>query len=173
MIDLLDRLSLWLSRALLLLGVLASLVMMIHVCADIIGKHFIGTPVPATLEIVSAYYMAAIGFCGLAYVQARGQHISIELLTERLHGRRLGVLMIGVHALTLAFLVLLAIASTKSAMHATRFGDAVMIVDWELPTWPSRWLVPLAASSMALVALAQLLRELRAASGPDGGDGET
>jgi len=166
MIDLLDRLSQRASQLLLALGLLATLAMMLHICADILAKHFLASPVPATLEIVSAYYMAAIGFCGLAYVQAKGSHIAIELFSERLSSRALAALMVGVHALTLAFCVLLAIASTKSALHATRFGEAVMVVDWELPTWPSRWLVPVSAAAMALVVLVQLVRAIGNACAP-------
>ncbi|MES2228147.1 MAG: TRAP transporter small permease [Pseudomonadota bacterium] len=158
MLDLLDRLSVRLSQLLLGLGLLAVLAMMLHIGADILGRHFLGAPVAATLEIVSAYYMAAIGFCGLAYVQAQKQHIAIELFTEHLHGRRLAALMVGVQVLTLVFLVLLVVASTHSALRATQFGEGVMVVDWELPTWPSRWFLPLAAASMALVVLVQLIR---------------
>jgi TRAP-type C4-dicarboxylate transport system permease small subunit len=166
MIDLLDRLALRATQLLLALAIFAALAMMLHICADIVAKHFFSRPVPATLEIVSAYYMAAIGFCGLAYVQSKGSHIAIELFSERLSSRALAVLMVGVHALTLVFCVLLVIASTKSALHATEFGEAVMVVDWELPTWPSRWLVPVSAAAMALVVLVQLLRAIGPACAP-------
>src|SRR5690606_32424759 len=54
--------------------------MMLHVCADILWRIFAGSSLPATVEIVSYYYMVLVAFLPLAWVERKRAMIAVELL---------------------------------------------------------------------------------------------
>ena len=54
-------------------------VMMLHIVADVLAKWLFNYPIVGTLEIVANYYMVALIFLPLAYVQRAGGHIIVEV----------------------------------------------------------------------------------------------
>lgn len=69
-----------------ILGALAGLamaLMMFHVMADVMGKYLFHYPVPSTAEVVANYYMIAGVFLALAWVEATGSAIAVDLFYER------------------------------------------------------------------------------------------
>ena len=83
----LSRLADKLSQGLAFLGAVGVLAMMVHVCADVLSRTLTGASLPATVEIVSYYYMVLVAFLPLAWVERRNAMISVEfivfLLTPR------------------------------------------------------------------------------------------
>src|SRR5262245_27457380 len=71
----LDMVLLWLACA-------AAALMMIQISADVVFKFLFGRPITATIEIVSTYYMVALVFLPLAFVDRTSGHISADLLTR-------------------------------------------------------------------------------------------
>jgi len=69
-----------LSRMLAFVGAVGVILMMVHVCADIVARTITGASLPATVEIVSYYYMVLVAFLPLAWVERRGGMISVELI---------------------------------------------------------------------------------------------
>ena len=76
-----------LANALAFLGGIAVVLMMLHICADVIAKYVFNSPIPGTLEIVSNYYMVATVFLPLALVERKNAHIAVEILSQHLPTR--------------------------------------------------------------------------------------
>ena len=58
--------------------------MMSHVCVDVFLRFVLGYQIEATIEIVSAYYMVALVFLPLAYVERNDGHIAADLVVQQL-----------------------------------------------------------------------------------------
>ena len=69
------------------IGIAAVGLMMFHITFDVFGKYLFNAPLPATLEIVSHYYMVVVVFLPLAMVEKRDAHISVEVLTQNFSDR--------------------------------------------------------------------------------------
>lgn len=67
--------SVWLIR----LAALALLLMMLHVLADVVGRQVFASPAPATTEVVAYYYMIAVVFLPLPFLELRGRSIAVDL----------------------------------------------------------------------------------------------
>ncbi len=72
------------SWILMAIGGVVIILLMLHITADVAGKYFFNTPIIGTLEIVSRYYMVAVVFLPLAFVQIRRQHLTVEMFTMKI-----------------------------------------------------------------------------------------
>ena len=75
MLDRIDRILEWWSRALLALAVLAGFAMMIHVTFDVFMRTVMHSPLRQTNQTVAAYYMIAATFLPIAFLGLRDDHI--------------------------------------------------------------------------------------------------
>ncbi|ASK34210.1 TRAP transporter small permease [Alloalcanivorax mobilis] len=155
------RLASWASRLLFVLASIAVVAMMLHVTADIAGRLLFNHPLTGTLEIVASYYMVACAYLPLSYVQLQRNHMVIELFTQNLGARaRLGLdLFAG--ALGTLFLGLMAWQTGLVALEKTAIGEAVQATFFEIPVWPSRWMIVVAAGVTTAVLMLQLLTDGR------------
>ncbi|MFY0634034.1 MAG: TRAP transporter small permease [Vannielia sp.] len=150
-----------LSKVLLFVGGAALVVLMLHVCADVAGKYFFNQPLTGTLEIVSWYYMVACVFLPLAWVQIRRQHLTVEMFTMGLNRRQLAALDGVVSLLGLAYLVLLTWLVFWQAVAQTRANEFLSLTFYDMPAWPSRWVLPVSFGLFALVLVLQAWIDLR------------
>ncbi|MEZ5765573.1 MAG: TRAP transporter small permease [Xanthobacteraceae bacterium] len=143
------------SAALLLVGGAAATIMMLHIGADIIGKSFFDKPVPATLEIVAWYYMIATIYLPIAYVQFHRKHLTVELFTQNLEPRKMAWVEGVTSILAFLYIGTLFVLSFNTAVHETMLGEAQDATYFDLPVWPSRWLLPIPLFVMLLVIVHQ------------------
>ena len=100
------------SRAIAILAGAGVLVMMVHICGDVVLRTLTGRPLPATVEIVSRYYMLIVAFLPLAWVERQDGMISVEFIDGMMGpGMMLGMGVIWI--LVLAVLVLGVLALIK------------------------------------------------------------
>ena len=66
----------------LAVGLIAVAMMMIHITLDVAGKFLLNEPIPATITIVSNYYMVVVAFLAIGFAETRNGHITVEVLTE-------------------------------------------------------------------------------------------
>ena len=145
-----------LRRLLVFVASLALAAMAIHIGADVASKYLFNAPLYGTIEIVKYYYMVAVTVLPLAAVAAAGEHVIVEVFTQRLAPlwRRL---MDGVAAvLTLTYLAVLGWACLQGAMGAYRRGEYQDLYLFDLPTWPMRWVFFFGVLGMALVVGLQI-----------------
>lgn len=136
-----------------LLAGMAVAVMMVHVAADVIGRYVLGTPLPATIAIVSQYYMVIIVFLPLALPERNNGHIAVDVLTTRLPGatqRHLGALA---QIFSAAVYGALAYATWSEAL--TKLADRARVIESgvAIPIWPAYFALPAGCLLMALVLI--------------------
>jgi TRAP-type C4-dicarboxylate transport system permease small subunit len=159
-IDRLERIADRASRALLALGGIGIVVMMLHICADVAGRYLFNRPITGTLEIVAWYYMVACVFLPLAFVQIQRQHLTVEMFTMGLNRRRLAALDGVVALVGLVYVALLTWLVFDKAVDATLDHEILALTFYDVPAWPSRWLLPASFGLFAVVLAIQALADL-------------
>lgn len=126
-----------------LIGALAILTLMLHVVSDVVMRNTANAPIPATYEIVTHYYMIALAFIPLAWVERRGGMVQVEVI-EPLMGKR--ALFWSDRLVALISTVIygaLAWVTWLTALKSFDTGVFVMAQNVRVPTWPAYFLVPL------------------------------
>ncbi|MEX0923698.1 MAG: TRAP transporter small permease [Rhodovibrionaceae bacterium] len=163
--SLFDKASRFIASAGAILAGGAALLMMLHICTDVAFKYLGLNPIPATMEITTAYYMVPITFLPLISIQRCRKHVVVELLIGNLSGRKRRITEINALLATAAYCFFLAVGGVTEALDATARNEFRYVGYFDLSVWQSRWFVPAGIGGMALVALGQAIREIRAPSG--------
>lgn len=153
-----------LAVAMMVLGGVALFALLFHIVLDVFLKAVFNQPIPATLEIVSYYYMVAIAFLPVAYVQKNREHISVDLFTMGFGARGLALIDAIVSVITIAYTATLTWLVYGKAVKAFSKGEMQDVVFFELPIWPARWMLPFAFGAMCLVLLYQAIIDFRYAA---------
>lgn len=125
--------------------VIFSLVML--AVANILGRKFLNMPVNGYIDWTEQA-MAFFVFLGIAYCQRLGGHIRMDILVRLLKGR---VLWFFELLSTLLMLIVTLILTYGSYLHFERawvIGDSSFDID--LPTWPSKLVVPVMLALLSL-----------------------
>ncbi len=139
-----------------LVGVVLIGVMVLHVTAEVIARSLFRAPIPATIEIATYYYMIAVAFVPLGYVQWRREHIEAEAIADFVPVRlRKAAAFLGMLA-SIGICLALVYGSVLAAMRQTQVGAAMWTTVGQLPVWPGRWMLPLGFGAMAVVMIYQL-----------------
>jgi TRAP-type C4-dicarboxylate transport system permease small subunit len=149
----LDRLVVRVTDGLALLGAVGVIAMLIHITAYVILRQLTNTPIPATVEIVSYYYMILIAFLPLAWAERRGEMISIEIFAGLMKGRVARFNEIFVALVTAGAYGVLAYTTWMVAMREFASRSFVISLSVALPVWPSYFVLPIAFGLAALVSL--------------------
>lgn len=143
------------SSSLALVGAVAIVAMLLHVTVYVVMRHVASAPVPATIEIVSYYYMVAIAFLPIAWAQRRGDMITVEVFeslfppgVRRWNAALVSLICFGAYGA-------LAYATWTVAMREYTSGSFVISLSVALPTWPGYFALPAGFGLAALVSLFQ------------------
>tara|TARA_R110000751_G_scaffold45060_1_gene102574 strand:+ start:478 stop:993 length:516 start_codon:yes stop_codon:yes gene_type:complete len=147
-----------LSRMLAFVAAIGVLAMMIHVCADILSRVLTGASLPATVEMVSYYYMLLVAFLPLAWVERRGGMISVELLDFMLSPRLRRVSDLLIAALGVVIYAVMAYASWLTAVRNYETGTFVVALQTKIITWPGYFLPPAGFALAAIIVAVRLLQ---------------
>lgn len=147
LIDKASTITGWLAGA-------AVIVMMVHVCTDVIGKFAFNAPVPGTITIVTQYYMPLLTFLPLAWVHRARGHIAVEVATRHFsrplqHHLHYAAILLGILIFGLLAFTTLQEALQKQAINTFTMEQRVRVV-----TWPGYFFPVL---GYGLVALAMLV----------------
>lgn len=147
----------WVSRSsvvLVALAAAATLVLMLHVVADVVARNAFNWPLPATLELSQHWWMVLLVFAGLGYAQQRGEHVRATVLTDRLPASVQRIAEVGALVLLTAFACLIAWYGWAEAAESTAIEETVAAAD--VPVWPMHWAVPVGAAVLALQCLVSI-----------------
>lgn len=153
-----DRVISLLANAGATIGGVGILLMMLHVCSDVLLRTVIGISMPATLVAVSHYYMLAASFAPLALAERERAHISVELIDRFLTPRQRKVLDLGVALVTAALMMALAVRTLAEAVGAYHVGTVQMDGSHRIVTWPAYFILPFGTSVIGLLAFARAVR---------------
>lgn len=155
--NVLERVSDRVAQALALVGALGVIALLVHVSADVALRNIAGRPIPATNDIASRYYMVAIAFLPLAWVERRDAMVKVELFNF-VAWRKLGrVSDVLVAILVTAIYLTLAYVTWGDAVKNWRIGAFVDVLGRQLAVWPTYFLPP---AGFALAGAVTLLRAI-------------
>lgn len=152
----LDTLSRYIANAVGVLGALGVIVMTLHITGDVLARLLFGSPLAGTNEIVSRYYMIAVAFLPLAWVEHRKGMISVEMFDEVLPRKVLAISNLIVALFSISALLLIAWASLHEALDAYRKDAFVMAIGTRIPVWPTYFLIPLGCLLAAVLVVLRM-----------------
>ena len=158
---LLSRTSDALLAALAVIGAIAILALMVHIMADVVLRNTLNRPVPATYEIVTNYYMVALAFVPLAWLERSGGMVNVEVIEPLLGPRALWLSDRIVAAISTAIYGMLAWVTFEASLKTFAAGTFVLAQSIPIPTWPAYFLPPLGFFLAALVTLIRLFAPIR------------
>ncbi len=153
------------ARLLALLAAIGVLAMMLHVGADVIWRTLSGRPLPATVEIVSRYYMVVIAFLPVALVERQNAMISVELIDAAMTPALRRASDVAVALLALAIYAVMVWTTWTTAMQNFHTGTFVVALNSKIPVWQTYFIPPVGfalAGLVVLVRLAELVSGSRA-----------
>lgn len=153
--DILERTADRLAQALALIGAIGLTALLLHVSADVLTRNLLDRPIPATNEIASRYYMVAIAFLPLAWVERRGGMVRVEILDALASPRFMRVSEFLVSLLAAAVYFVLTYVTWVDALKSWRTGTFVDVLGHQIVVWPTSFL-PMAG--FALAGIVTLLR---------------
>lgn len=140
----------------------ATVLMMLHVTADVTGRVLFSNPLPGTVEVVSAYHMAALAFLPLALIARERGHIIVELFTQSMKWRWRTLLDGFVAILTSVYVVVFTWKAIEVAIDKTRIREAKEAGIGFVEIWPARWVVAIGFGLMAVYVILYCFKDLRA-----------
>jgi len=158
MLSRLDQALFWLETKLALLGGIAVFSLMVLAVISVGGRNFANAPLPGYVDWIEQA-MPLIAFVGVAYTQRLGGHIRMDILIGRLRGRALWLVELLSTLVMLILMVLLVWGTFSHFLRALDFsapywsGDSSM--DIGIPIWPSKLIVPVGFSVLALRLMLQ------------------
>ena len=158
-----DRLLKWLEwpiQIFLWMALIAGVLMMLHVSADVSGRYFFNRPLDGTTEIVAAYYMVVIAYLPWAYLARNDTQISVDIFTRLMPVMVAHWLDIAVKILIVAYLSLFVYQTGSQAIGQTRIHEVWQAGTIFIPVWPSRWVPPLAGGLMLLYLVLKIIDDI-------------
>lgn len=147
------------ARFLSYVAMVCLLLMMLQVVADVTLKYLANAPIENNLEIVSFYYMVAVVFLPLALVEAKHEHINVDLFYLMLPRRLQQYMYCFASLIAVLFFGLLAYQTAIDAYRATLVGEVMMGTSL-VPIWPSRWFLPIGFFVTAAMCLCHAILSL-------------
>jgi TRAP-type C4-dicarboxylate transport system permease small subunit len=161
----LASLAKWLWRcelALLYTGVFATFAMMCLTSADALSRYLLNRPIMGAYEITEKYLMVAAIFLGLSYAYRGGVFIRVTFLVDRLPPALKQLANHLAHLITLAFCVIILIATTQQAWRGLH--DDTELSALPILVGPAYSIIPLGFLALTLLMLADLPRVHRGTS---------
>ncbi|MCR4265560.1 TRAP transporter small permease [Nitratireductor sp. ZSWI3] len=157
-----DRMTSFVSKALLGLAAVCLLLMLFQVTLDVVLRFFFKWTVIGTLETVSFYYMVGLVFLSFAFVELRHQNVRVDLFVQLMPPTLQLWLYVASCLFGLAFFGMLGWQTFQDAMRATARGETAM-ANFVFPIWPARWALPFGFLGLCLALLSNMIKALREA----------
>lgn len=150
-----------------LLASLALIALLANVAISIIGRVLFGASVPATMELVSNWWMVLIFYFGLAATHRRGEQIRITALVDLVSRRSARFVGVIVALYGISAFGCLAWYSIEAASQSISISEKTFGV-YPVPLWPIKAIIPVGFLLLVVQNLFDLALVVRR---PDGSDG--
>ena len=147
----------YMARTLAVLAGISAGLMMLHVMADVAGKYFLNAPVPSTAEVVANYYMIATVFLSLAYIEARGSAIAVDLIYDHASLPVQRAMLKAGHFFTLLFYLGFGWFSLDVALRAYAVKETVDGL-WRITIWPAKFMLPVGLAIACLILVIKIIK---------------
>ena len=154
-----------LTRLLALIGAIAIVVMMLHICLDVAMRNLFRESINVTNAMVARYYMVPLAFLPLAFIEMRGQMVSVELIDPFLPKWLLGLSDVIVYAVATVIYGALTYATYGSMVSNWNRGTMIELGTIPFHTYPSYIFPTVGFALAALVCLVKVLDSARRIGG--------
>ena len=154
-----------LTRLLGYIGCLAILAMMVHIVMDVLLRSTINTGVPATEELVTRYYMVTLALLPLAWVEWKGDMITVDVFANMFHGWAGKALAVFSNLLCVVIYAVFSYSTWLKAIDQYETGAYVMSLNFPMPVWPTYFAPPAAFAMAAIIVLLRFARDINRTSG--------
>ena len=157
----------WLSKVENLFAFLAAICifgLMLLGIAQVLGRQLFDMPVPGYIDFVELS-MVTFAFLAVAYCQRLGGHVRMDLFVRMVHGRTRWLLEFVTTTAPIFLVMVLIYFGWTHFVRAYEFGDST--IDMELPTWPSKIVVPISFVVLWLRLIVQSVGYARLLVHPD------
>ena len=157
----------WLSKvedAFALLAALCIFGLMLLGITQVLGRQLFDMPVPGYIDFVELS-MVTFAFLAVAYCQRLGGHVRMDLFVRLVHGRTRWLLEFVTTTAPIFLVMVLIYFGWTHFMRAYEFGDST--IDMEIPTWPSKIVVPISFVVLFLRLMIQSIGYGRLVIHPD------
>lgn len=155
----LDRRLYRIESLLALVSGLAVFSLMLLAVVSVSGRNFFNQPLSGYVDWIEQA-MPLIAFMGISFTQRDGGHIRMDMLVGKLRGRFLWAAEFTTVFFMLLLMLLLIWGSFAHFQRSFDFGSPMWSrdssMDIALPLWPSKLLVPVAFSVLAVRLVLQL-----------------
>lgn len=152
----LDKFVTAIASGLALVGAIGVVAMLLHITGYVLLRLFLSSPIPATVEIVSYYYMVAVAFLPIAWAERRGDMIAIEVFAGFFRGGVGKTVDFFVAAVTTAVYFVLTWTTWLAAMREYEAGSFVISLSHIIPTWPGYFALPVGFALAFVVSIYRL-----------------
>lgn len=150
-----------LAKGLMFISCAIVLAMVLHIVADVLLRFLLNQPLAGTIEIVSTWYMVALAFLPLGYVQWRREHLIVEIFTQHFSARAIRFIDGIVYLICVGVLLVYIWQVTITAIDKTRLGESAETAWFDISVWPTRWFLPIGLGAMAICMLVQVVRGMQ------------
>jgi C4-dicarboxylate transporter, DctQ subunit len=158
-----DRFVSYIENAFVFVAAIFIFIMMFFLTAEVLGRKLFNAPIPGAIDWVEVW-MGTFAFLGAAYCQRLGGHVRMDMLVGRFRGVTLWWSEFIAVTIGFIYVVIIVIHSYGHFLRAVNFGDST--IDIQLLTWPSKLMVPVAMSLLAVRLLLNMWGYARLALDP-------
>lgn len=131
------------NRVFMIAGGVILLVMTAQIGIVALSRSLLGLAFDGNVEIAKYYYMVALSVLALGAVQARREHVIVEVFTQWLSPRARAVLDWCALVFTTIYAAILTWGCSLAAIDAFESKEFYRLFAFDLPLWPSRWALAL------------------------------
>lgn len=152
----------FISRATVFFGGTVLCLMVIQIMIDVFMRTFLGAGFPATVELVSKYYMVAVSFLPVAFTEVKRRHVEATIFSDLLPEKLKSPIFFGGFIISAIVFAALTFGTGREAYRQTLQGAYVEAGALEFSTWPSYWILPI---SFGLMTIMLVLRAISILNG--------
>jgi TRAP-type C4-dicarboxylate transport system permease small subunit len=149
----------FLDKTLSLLGIIALMLMMLHVVINALSRYFFRAPLDGTQELVNYWYLPILALVGFITAHCRNEHIAVSLVLDRLNARNYLEYVVFGRALGILLCVGWAWFGFTEAWSAMNVGKTAGVTDVIL--WPMYFLIPIVFTGLTVLFGLDIVRAFR------------
>lgn len=136
-------------------GACTSLLMVILVTVHVISRAMFNQPLMGTVELEELMIVILV-YCGIAYTQVTGNHISVDFITGRLPKGTQEVLAVATSLVQGLFFMILTWQSLVQSI--TRLNDGTTTFDLRIPLFWVMWIICIGFFLFGITTLSEFLK---------------
>ena len=153
----LENTVVWTAAVFAMIATLATLGIVLAFVGSVVARWF-GSPFDVT-NLVSGMLVLAT-FAGMAWTTIRGEHVSVQVVTEKLSANWNRWIDLFIWVLASGYLVWLLFAAFERAISRTEIGEMVIDGVGLVPLWPWRWVFAVSLIPFLFIVLINLARSI-------------